>query len=86
MAALDARGNGLVLWQPSNEGVTASRFTRLGNWQGTVSVWRRQGRETLFAPRVGLDGTGSAVGVWVEGDFLSNSAGPLMAVGGARFE
>ncbi|MGD9833055.1 MAG: Ig-like domain-containing protein [Piscinibacter sp.] len=86
MAALDARGNGLVLWQPSNEGVAASRFTRLGSWQGTESVWRRQGVETLFAPRIGFDATGSAVAAWVEGDFLSNSAGPLMAIGGAGFE
>lgn len=86
IAALDARGNGLVLWQPSNEGVAATRFTRLGGWQGTVSVWRRLGAETLFAPRIGFDATGSAVGAWVEGDFLSNSAGPLMAIGGADFE
>lgn len=85
-AALDARGNGLVLWQPSNEGVAASRFTRAGGWQGTATVWRRQGAENLFAPRLGVDATGSAVAAWVEGDFLSNSAGPLMAIGGADFE
>ena len=51
-----------------------------------MPVHTRPGAEMLFPPRVGFDATGSAVAAWLEGDFVSNSAGPLQAVGGAAFE
>lgn len=84
---IDARGNGLVLWQPSNSAVRSARFTRRQGWQPAAPVAELGAAGSIFVPRIGFDGSGSAVAIWVETDMLLRTAGPsFFGLGGARFD
>lgn len=85
--AVDARGNALVLWQPTNSEVRGARFTKRQGWQPAATVARLGAAGSLFAPRVAFDGSGSAVSIWVETDLALRTGQDVgFAIGGARFD
>lgn len=86
--AVDARGNALVLWRPTNSEVRGARFTRRQGWKAPEPV-AQFGSGYLFAPRVAFDGSGSAVAIWSKTGFIARTAagtGEGFAIDGARFD
>ena len=89
--AMDASGNGLVVWEQRDGrrfNVMANRYVAEAGWTGAVEIETAEG--SAFDPQIAMDRDGNAVAVWEQYDgerfnVWSNNFSPNTGWGAAQY-